>query len=265
MLELGALKPWLTAIALPPASLLLILLFGYLLVSRSEKVIWSAIGKMSFMLAFALLWLACCQGTAIWLERVMLRPPAPLDPQLMAITMKQQQIQAVIVLGGGQYPLSREYGLSNLSEVSAQRLHYGATLSRISGLPLGFTSGVGWAQGNLQDSEAAAAQRWLEYLGLPSLRWKESKSRDTQGNAQHMARILQESGIERIALVTTASHMPRSLKAFAQTNLKVLPAPTQFLELEGSVGLDWFPSGNGLRRTRQVLHELLGLALLPKA
>jgi uncharacterized SAM-binding protein YcdF (DUF218 family) len=264
MLELGALKPWLTAIALPPASLLLILLFGYLLVSRSEKVIWSAIGKMSFMLAFALLWLACCQGTAIWLERVMLRPPAPLDPQLMAISIKQQQIQAVIVLGGGQHGTSREYGQASLNEASAQRLHYGVTLARASGLPLGFAGGVGWAQGDLQDSEAAAAQRWLDHIGLPALRWQEGQSRDTQGNAMHIANVLQQAGIERIALVTTASHMPRSLKAFSQTNLKVLPAPTQYLELEGSMGLDWFPSGQGLRRTRQVLHELLGLALIPR-
>ncbi len=264
MLELGSLKPWLTAIALPPASLLLLMLLGYLMLSRSEKVIWGALGKMGFVLSFALLWLACCQGTAIWLERVVLRPPAPLDPQLMAIAVKQQQIQAVIVLGGGQQSVSREYGEAALSETSAQRLHYGASLAKATGLPLGFAGGVGWAQEGSVDSEAAAAQRWLTQLGLPSMRWQEGKSRDTQGNAQHMADVLQKAGIERIVLVTTASHMPRSLKAFAATSLKVLPAPTQFLERDQAMGLDWFPSGMGLRRTRQVLHELLGLALIPK-
>jgi uncharacterized SAM-binding protein YcdF (DUF218 family) len=264
MLELGSLKPWLTAIALPPASLLILMLLGYLMLSRSEKVIWGALGKMGFVLSFALLWLFCCQGTAIWLERVVLRPPAPLDPQLMAITVKQQQTQAVIVLGGGQQSVSREYGQASLSESSAQRLHYGATLAKATGLPLGFAGGVGWAQEGSTDSEAAAAQRWLIQLGLPGLRWQEGISRDTQGNAQHMATVLQQAGIERIALVTTASHMPRSLKAFEQTPLKVLAAPTQFLEHEQAMGLDWFPSGTGLRRTRQVLHELLGLALIPK-
>ena len=64
MLELGSLKPWLTAIALPPASLLLLMLLGYLMLTRSEKVIWGALGKMGFVLSFALLWLACCQGNS---------------------------------------------------------------------------------------------------------------------------------------------------------------------------------------------------------
>jgi uncharacterized SAM-binding protein YcdF (DUF218 family) len=264
MLDLGLYKPWLTAIALPPASLLLLMLLGYFMLTRSEKVIWNAFGKMACVFGFGLLWLACCQGTAIWLERVMLRPSAPMDPQLMAITVKQQQIQAVIVLGGGQQSASREYGAPGLSETSAQRLHYGATLAKATGLPLGFAGGVGWAQSDLKDSEAAAAQRWLTQLGLPGLRWQEGTSRDTQGNASHIEQVLQQAGIQRIALVTSASHMPRSLKAFAQTSLTVTPAPTQFLESDQSMGLDWFPSGRGLRNTRNVLHELLGLALLPK-
>ncbi|NJS36079.1 MAG: YdcF family protein [Brachymonas sp.] len=264
MLEIGVLKPWLTAIALPPAGLLLTMLLGYVMLVRSEKIIWTALGKMLAVFSFALLWLACCQGTAIWLERVMLRPPGPVDPQLMAITVKQQQIQAVIVLGGGQQSISREYGESGLSETSAQRLHYGATLARASNLPLGFAGGVGWLQEGAKDSEAAAAQRWLNQLGLSELRWSEGHSRDTQGNALHIADVLQKSGVERIALVTSASHMPRALKAFAQTPLKVTPAPTQFLEQDAGLGLDWFPSGSGLRRTRQVLHELLGLALIPR-
>ncbi len=262
MLDLLTYKPWLTAIALPPASLLLLMLVGYFMLTRSEKLIWNVLGKMACVFGFGLLWLACCQGTAIWLERVVLRPPAPMDPQLMALTVKQQQIQAVIVLGGGQQSVSREYEQASLTDTSAQRLHYGATLAKATGLPLGFAAGVGWSQGDVADSEAAAAQRWLVQLGLPGLRWQEGTSRDTQGNAQHMAAVLQQAGIERIALVTTASHMPRSLIAFRQTNLKVLPAPTQFLERDQAMGLDWFPSGTGLRRTRQVLHELLGLAMI---
>jgi uncharacterized SAM-binding protein YcdF (DUF218 family) len=264
MTDLAALKPWLTALALPPGSLLLLILLGYLMVARGERVVWQAVGKLLFMTSFLALWLASSQVTAIFLERVVLRPPAALDADALALTLQQQQIQAVVVLGGGQQSASREYGAPGLGESSAQRLHFGAMLARIGKLPLMLSGGVGWAAGERADSEAAAAQRWLQQLGLPGLRWQESQSRDTAGNAQATATLLKKEGIQRIALVTTASHMPRALLEFKNTELQVLPAPTQFLEPDQAMGLDWFPSARGLLNTRLVLHEILGMAVMKR-
>ncbi len=261
MTDLTLFKPWLTAIVLPPGLLLLLVLLGYLLAVRSERIVWLALGKLMFFTAFAALWLAACQGTAIFLERVALRPAHAIEPQSVTQTFKIEQIQAIVVLGGGQQSASREYGKGALSDSSAQRLHYGATLAKQTGLPLAFSSGTSWAATESNDSEAAAAARWLQQLGLPPPRWLDAQSRDTAGNAQATAALLKKDGISRIALVTTASHMPRALKEFERTELKALPAPTQFLEPEQSMGLDWFPSGRGLRHTRQVLHEILGLAM----
>ncbi len=259
MTEYAFLKPWLTALILPPGSPLLLILLGYLLAVRSERIVWMAVGKMMFVVAFAVLWLFCTQGTALFLERVTLRPPAAIDPQAVTQTFKIEQIQAIVVLGGGQQSASREYGKPALSDSSAQRLHYAAVLAKQTGLPLAFSGGVGWSAAAGGDSEAAAAQRWLAQLGLPALRWQEAQSKDTAGNAQAIAALLKKEGITRIALVTTASHMPRAMKEFERTELKTLPAPTQFLEPEQAMWLDWFPSGRGLRNTRQVLHEILGL------
>jgi uncharacterized SAM-binding protein YcdF (DUF218 family) len=262
--DLAPFKPWLTALALPPGSVLLLIFLGYLLAARSERVLWIALGKLMFVTAFAALWLFCTQGAAMFLERVALRPPLAIEPQAVTQTFKIDQIQAIVVLGGGQQSASREYGKAGLSDSSAQRLHYGVTLSKQTGLPLAFSSGVGWAAAATQDTEAAAAQRWLQQLGLPAPRWLDAESKDTAGNAKSMAALLKKEGITRIALVTTASHMPRARLEFERVELKVLPAPTQFLEPEQSMGLDWFPSGRGLRHTRQVLHEILGLAVMPK-
>jgi uncharacterized SAM-binding protein YcdF (DUF218 family) len=259
MTEYAFLKPWLTALILPPGSPLLLILLGYLLVVRSERVVWVALGKMMFVVAFAGLWMFCCQGTAIFLERVALRPPRAIEPQAVTQTFKIDQIQAIVVLGGGQQSASRELSKPGLSDTSAHRLHYGVTLAKQTGLPMAFSGGVGWSAAPGGDSEAAAAQRWLAQLGLPALRWQDAQSKDTAGNAQAVAALLKKDGITRIALVTTARHMPRALKEFEQTELKALPAPTQFLEPEGGMGLDWFPSGQGLRHTRQVLHEILGM------
>jgi uncharacterized SAM-binding protein YcdF (DUF218 family) len=264
MTDNAFLKPWLTALALPPASLLLLIFLGYLMATRSRSIAWLAIGKMFFMTALIALWLASCHGTAMYLQRVALRPPAALEPDRLAATLQQEQIQAVVVLGGGQQSASREYGAPGLSDDAAQRLHYGAMLARVGKLPLMHSGGVGWAAGDREGSEAAAAHRWLQQLGLPGLRWQESQSRDTAGNAQATAALLKKQGIQRIALVTSATHMPRALLEFRKTDLTILPAATQFLETESAMGLDWFPSATGLRRTRQILHELLGMAVMDR-
>jgi uncharacterized SAM-binding protein YcdF (DUF218 family) len=261
MTELAFLKPWLTALILPPGSPLLLMLLGYLLATRSERIGWMAIGKMLFVTAFVGLWLFCLQGTAIFLERVVLRPPLAINPQEVTQTFKIERVQAIVVLGGGQQSASREYGKAALSEASAQRVHYGAMLAKQTGLPLAFSGGVGWSAVSDAGSntEADAASRWLAQLGLPPLRYADAQSKDTAGNAQATAALLKKDGITRIALVTHASHMPRALKEFQSTDLKALPAPIHFLEAEEGMGLDWFPSGKGLRNTRRVFHEILGM------
>jgi uncharacterized SAM-binding protein YcdF (DUF218 family) len=265
MTEYAFLKPWLSALILPPGSPLLLIFLGYLLAVRSERILWMAMGKMLFVISFAALWLFCTQGTAMFLERVALRPPLAINPQDVTQTFKIEQIQAIVVLGGGQQSASREYGKSALSESSAQRLHYAATLAKQTGLPLAFSGGVGWSAVSGGDSESAAAGRWLAQLGLPALRWQDAQSKDTAGNAQATAALLKKDGITRIALVTHASHMPRALKEFETTDLKALPAPTHFLESEEGMGLDWFPSGKGMRNTRRVMHEILGLFIQRRA
>jgi uncharacterized SAM-binding protein YcdF (DUF218 family) len=259
------LKPWLTALVLPPGLPLMLIFLGYLMAVRSERIVWMAIGKMLFVVSFAALWLFCCHGTAMFLERVALRPPLALEPQAVTPTFKIEQVQAIVVLGGGMQSTNREYGKAALSEASAQRLHYASALAKQTALPLAFSGGVGWAAVATPDSEAAAANRWLAQLGLPALRWQDSQSKDTAGNAQAMAEMLKKEGIKSIALVTHASHMPRALKEFEALDLKVLPAPTHFLGAETALGLDWFPSGQGLRNTRRVMHEILGLAIQRRA
>ena len=260
--EYDFLKPWLSALVLPPASALILLLFGALLSLRSVRVAWRVLGKMICAASFVALWLLCCQGSAVYLERAILQPPAAIAPQAVAQVFKSGQVQAIVVLGGGMHPISLEYGQAHLSESSAQRLHYAAVLSKQTSLPIAFSGGRGWGAAAQTDSEAAAAARWLTQLGLPAPRWLDAESKDTAGNATVISAILRRDGVRHIALVTHASHMPRALREFSAAGLKVVAAPTHFLGAENGIGLDWFPSGQGLRNTRRVLHEILGLAVL---
>lgn len=249
----GAFKPLLTALAMPPLSLLLMALLGLLLAVRRRR----RTGMALVGLALVLLWLLSCHGTAVWLAHNAL----PQYPPASAARLKSTDVQAIVVLGGGIYPEAPEYGEAQPGPATAARLRYGIWLSRQSGLPLAFTGGMGRAASSAQAiSEAEVAARVaLQDYGF-TVRWLESKSRDTAENAALLAPLLKRDGILRIALVTDARHMPRSVAAFVRAGMAVTPAPTAYASAERSNLLEWLPSASGLLASQQVLRELLALA-----
>jgi uncharacterized SAM-binding protein YcdF (DUF218 family) len=258
--ELDFLKPVFTALAMPPTIGLLIALLGWLLIVRSQYL--RTMGTSLVFTGLATLWLLSCNGFAIVLDRNFLPQTIALSARTPAQDLRDRQVQAIVVLGGGVEAVSREYGAPQASNHTSARLHYGVVLAKASGLPLGFSGGVGWAAVPNADTEAAAAQRWLAQLGLPPLRWAEGKSRDTRENAQAMAAVLKKDGITRIALVTHAWHMPRAQLAFENTGLTVMPAPMSYIEAAYAPLLEWLPSAQGLQSSRHVLRELLARAML---
>ncbi|MDB5886445.1 MAG: hypothetical protein JWR74_2616 [Polaromonas sp.] len=253
-MELGFLKPLLTSLALPPVLPLVLALLGLLLAWRRQRS-----GLALAALALAGLWLLSCHGTAVWLARHAL-------PQFAAVTaaqLKARQVQAIVVLGGGLLSDAPEYGgAPQPSAFTAARLRYGIWLGSQSGLPLAFTGGTGWAADGMQPvSEAEVAARVaLQDYGV-TLRWRESASRDTWENARLLAPLLQRDKVQRIALVTDAWHMPRSVAAFQSAGFDVTPAPMAFTLPIESRQLQWLPSGQGLLASRLVLREWLGLAV----
>jgi uncharacterized SAM-binding protein YcdF (DUF218 family) len=252
-MELGALKPVLAALALPPVSLLLLALLGLVLAWRNRKKTGLTLATVSVLL----LALLSCHGSAVWLACTVLPQFAPLD----VADLKARKVQAIVILGGDVLPAAPEYGRSQPSAATAARLRYGAWLARQSGLPLAFTGGMGWAAHSTQtEPEAEVAARALQQDYGLALRWSESQSRDTAGNARLMAPLLRQAGVQRIALVTHAWHMPRAVLAFEQAGLAVTPAPMGYVLPAQSELLEWLPSAQGLQASRQVLRE--GLALL---
>jgi uncharacterized SAM-binding protein YcdF (DUF218 family) len=250
-MELGVFKPLLAALALPPLSPLLLALLGLLMAGRRRG------GLALTTLALLALWLLSCHGTAVWLARHALPQFAPTS----AAQLKAAKAQAIVILGGGLLPGAPEYGgAPQPAAPTAARLRYGVWLARQSGLPVAFSGGTGWAANGMQPAAEAdvAAQVALQDYGV-KLRWRESTSRDTWENARFTAALLQREGVQRIALVTDAWHMPRSVAAFERAGFAVTPAPTGFiLPLEHEM-LQWLPSGQGLHNTRLVLRECLGL------
>ena len=251
-MELGSLKPVLSSLAMPLAFLPLLGLLGLVLIATRERIGWFLCTA-----ALAALWLLSCQGTAVWLAQNALSqyPPVTLSQ------LKAGQVQAIVVLGGGIYPLAPEYGTAQPGPATLARLRYSIRLSRQSGLPVAFSGGSGWAAGTaVTSTEAEVAARVAQEDYGFTLRWLESQSRDTAENAQLIAPLLKRDGIARIALVTEALHMPRAMAEFERTGLSITPAPTGYVLPSKSGLLQWLPSADGLRDSSRLIHEVLGLA-----
>lgn len=281
----GSYKPILTALILPPVPFLVLILIGARMILPRRG--W---GYAVLLLGVVGVWFSNCHVTAVWLQNQVLKPPgALLGPQQarleglgrayaqqLAVTRRGQghpasivPPAAIVALGGGRESLAPQYGTSDLSAYSAERLRYAIWLGRRTGLPVGFSGGVGWAQkGEVGASEAETAARIAQQFYGVNLRWMETESADTRQNAAYTLAMLAEERVPEIVLVTDAFHMPRAQRLFDEAarqvavkhpdwpTVRVTPAPLGYWR-RGD--LDWLPSLAGAVNVRLALKECIGL------
>ena len=255
MFGIEAWKPVLTALLLPPVPLLVLMLIGARLILPRRGLGWLVI-----IASVVLMWLSACSGTARLLSQAALHPPPPLTLDRTRELRATKTPTAIIVLGGGLEPFAPEYGVSSLSQVSLERLRYGVWLSRETGLPLGFSGGVGWAQPDSKPEAQIAAQIAATEFGRP-LKWVEDNSRDTRENALRTFALLRPQGIRHIVLVTSGSHMPRALRDFeaaAAGSVRIEAAPMGLARGTETAALTWMPTSKGITDVREILREVLG-------
>jgi len=245
---LPELKPYLTAFALPPLSI--ILLLGLAWWGWQRRRAWA---HAAMALGLLSLWWLSCPVMAVWLSRNLL----PNHPMASAALLQANQVQALVVLGGG-VEVDLPDGVPQLGRHSLDRLRQGVQWARVTQLPLMFTGGVGWAGRAEAPTEAEVAQRVAQDAFAWPLRWTESASRDTQENAQNSFRMLSAQGITRIGLVTDSWHMARSVRQFERAGFSVTPVPMGHPSLFHS-GMDWLPDAVALQTSRHVIRERLGL------
>lgn len=258
-------KPLISALLLPPVPLLLLVLVGARLMYRRRVLAWLLI-----LLGVAGTWMSAASATDKLLRPLLLTLPPPLTQDQIA-ELKREATgggprTAIVVLGAGRRSLAPEYGLSTLTPLSMERLRYGIWLARQTGLPLAYSGGVGHGA-NAGVTEAETAVRIAEREFLLPLRWGEARSRDTAESGLFTVPLLQESGIERIVLVTHGQHEPRALRAFergaerAGKPMILLPAPMGLPALYDWSWADFVPTARGFADTRMLLHEWLGYLL----
>jgi uncharacterized SAM-binding protein YcdF (DUF218 family) len=178
---------------------------------------------------------------------------------------------AIVVLGGATKPAFPPRPAVDLSE-AGDRVLYGAQLYREGKAPLIIASGgrIPWRGGG--PSESADMTDILKTLGVPpSAILQDPTSLNTYENAVNVRKIIQERGIRRILLVTSAMHMPRSLQIFRRQGMEAIPAPTDFLltqqDIEESNStpqatvLSIVPDTDRLDKTTRALKEYIGMVV----
>jgi uncharacterized SAM-binding protein YcdF (DUF218 family) len=260
LLGIESWKPVVAALVLPPVPLLLMLLIGARLIAPRRELGWFTV-----LLSIVLLWLSACLGAAQIVSRLFLQPPPALGfdriKSLKDEVLAKRPI-AIVVLGGGVERYAPEYGVSNLSHASLERLRYGIWLGRETGAPVAASGGIGRAQPEGMPEAQIAARIAAREFDRP-LKWVEDESRDTRENAARSVALLRRSGIEHIVLVTHGWHMPRAVRAFSEAAgpaMRIEAAPMGLARGGDAPLLLWMPSTAGFTEMRNVVHELVGLA-----
>lgn len=256
LLGITSWKPYLSVLLLPPVPLIVLMLVGARLILPRRGLGWTVV-----LLTAVLTWLSATTGTATLLARALLNMPPALKAERIAQLRAEAQARepvAIVVLGGGSRRLSPEYGMSNLTPASIERLRYGLWLGRQTGAPVAFAGGIGWSQRADSRPEAEIAQRIAaQEFGQP-LRWIETASRDTRENAASMASMLRQQGIRHVVLVTHDYHAPRARRAFEEAAagaFRVEPAPLGILMQPPTDAFDWMPTTEGFTAVHGVLRE----------
>lgn len=184
-----------------------------------------------------------------------------------------EKADAIVVLGGGT---ESELFPRLAVEVNSagDRMIHAADLFHNNAAPLIILSGgnIDWME-SVDKSPAADMRQIMLKLGVPdSAMVLQPKSQNTREDALFTAEILKQRGFNRIILVTSAMHMPRSVGLFTRQGLEVIPSPTDFTVTdEGwqrlmnpnleTVFTNLIPNSSALGLTTSAMKEYIGILI----
>ncbi|MFR9719610.1 envelope biogenesis factor ElyC [Aeromonas diversa] len=242
-----AIKKWLGHLLMPLPFGLSLLLLALLLLwfTRFQKS-----GKL--LATLSLLLIAAFGMRPVGFE--LARPLEQANPPL--VVAEHPRIDAIVVLGNGHVsdpavPLS-----SWQNNISLARTLEGVRLARA--YPNAALIFSGYAVGDpLSNAEVNA--RVAESQGIPRSRMQLfENNKDTHDEAVSISRAL--AG-QQVALVTSATHMPRALALYRAQGMNPIPAPTDYTAKESQEPLplySYLPKGRYLMYSEAALHEWIG-------
>jgi uncharacterized SAM-binding protein YcdF (DUF218 family) len=163
-----------------------------------------------------------------------------------------------VVLAGGIYGTAADADDPSVLDLSSrQRLDRAvAWWNERDGRTL-ILSGGAWFDDGIPDSRRM--RRYARQRGVPeSAMRSEDVSRTTWQSAQQLAR-LQPALPRRVALITSASHMPRATYAMREAGYEVCQVATDRLHIPPHWPGVLLPQRSALEKSEIALHELIGL------
>ena len=171
------------------------------------------------------------------------------------------QADAIVVLGGVTLPPQPPRLDIDVGE-GIDRLLHGMRLWRAGKAPrLVLTGGALPALLGSHMTEAYALQQLaLEYGIADTALVLEEQAQNTYENAYYSQQVLAPFKVQRLILVTSASHMPRSMAVFRKFPFEVVPAATDIRIVDKPFTLrDIIPTAAALHRSSIAFKEYFGL------
>ena len=229
------------ALVLPPAGPLLLIAGGLLAQRRAKR------------LGVPLAWLGVTAMLILSRPVVSTGLTLLMDDAPVFEPRKTSTAEAIVIPGGGMRQAAGEYGGDTMNCLTLERVRYGAWIAQRTGLPILVTGGYGFDG----PPEAQVMRQALEKEFKIPVRWVEGTSRNTHENAILSAKVLRESGVRRIVLVSHAVDIRRARSEFEKAGFEVIPAPTVVPRLSLDSYKELLPDAAALQSSTLVLYELM--------
>ena len=171
---------------------------------------------------------------------------------------KAEQADAVVVLSGMLGLFEAEHGYVAQWGGAVDRFFVGIDLMKAGKADkLIFTRGqMPWSNG---PPEGEVLRLKALDMGIPESKiLLTGNAANTADEAIQVKKLLQREGLEKILLVTSSFHMPRSKLLFDKAGIISEAYPTDFKANESMTWLDIIPSADAFRATSSGLREYIG-------
>ena len=206
--------------------------------------------------SLVILWVASTPVVGFTLQESLAARYAPVPPE------QAQIASAIVLLGGAVAPGTPPRNWAEINE-SADRIAHAARLYRAGKAPLVVATGGAESPSAAVQNPADTTADVLVEWGVPrEAILLERESRTTYENAIYTRKMLDARGIDGpVLLVTSATHMWRSMAVFESAGLRAIPAATDYGP--GRIDLGdlraWLPDAGVLHGTDGAIKEYLGM------
>lgn len=196
------------------------------------QMMWRRLWRWAALptIAWLILTLITCTSLASWLLAGL------EDRYALPAVSETQEADVIVCLGGGIQPSFTEPTGIHLVRGS-DRLATALSMAASGMAPTLVIGGGGYEQDGTMHSEADAILDFLQRFPDQSFESISLGScANTRDEALKVAQLAKERGWKKILLVTSASHMPRSVATFAKAGVPVVPIPCNYLSSYNQIG-----------------------------